>query len=111
MNITEVMDRWKNGIAAHAPEAVAATFAEDAIFQGLKPYGVGREAVAKYYDSQPVGMTVDYQILETREIAEDVLLGYFKADFSFVDRPTPTLYLSVLVKGDLIAHYQVSQLG
>ncbi|MGI5507034.1 SgcJ/EcaC family oxidoreductase [Lentzea sp. CA-135723] len=111
MAVEEVLDRWKAGIAAHAPEAVAANFTEDAIFQGLKPYGVGRAAVAAYYDSQPAGMTVEYEVLETRKLAEDLVLVYSKVDFSFVDRPTLTLYLSVLVKGDLIAHYQVSRLA
>ena len=45
---------WTSGgraIDAHDPERVAAVFTEDAIFQGLHPYSVGREGVADYYDS------------------------------------------------------------
>ncbi len=73
------MDEWKAGIDAHDPGRVAAVFTEDAVFQGLRPYGVGRDAVADYYDSQPVGMTVTYRILESRRPADDVVLGYLAA--------------------------------
>ncbi|MDT7787667.1 MAG: hypothetical protein QOF58_6086 [Pseudonocardiales bacterium] len=111
MSIDEVMNRWKDAVDAHEPERVASNFAEDAIFQGLHPYGVGRAAVAEYYDSQPIGMKAEYEVLETRKLADDLTLGYLSVDFSFADRPTITVNLSVLIKGDLIAHYQVSRLG
>ncbi|MDX8149137.1 SgcJ/EcaC family oxidoreductase [Lentzea sp. BCCO 10_0061] len=111
MVLEDVMDRWKDAVDAHDPERVASNFTEDALFQGLHPYGVGRQAVAAYYDSQPIGLKAEYKILETRRLAEDLVLGYLSVDFSFVDRPTITVNLSVLVKGDLIAHYQVSRLG
>ncbi|SFR29639.1 conserved hypothetical protein [Lentzea waywayandensis] len=111
MVLEDVMDRWKDAVDAHDPERVAANFTEDAIFQGLHPYGVGRRAVAAYYDSQPIGLQADYKILETRRLADDLVLGYLSVDFSFVDRPTITVNLSVLVRGDLIAHYQVSKLA
>ncbi len=104
------MDRWKDAVDAHDPERVAANFTEDAIFQGLHPYGVGRSAIAAYYDSQPLGLKAEYKVLETRRLADDLELGYLNVDFSFVDRPTIAVYLSVLVRGDLIAHYQVSRL-
>ncbi|MET9630219.1 hypothetical protein ABZX92_22395 [Lentzea sp. NPDC006480] len=111
MSIEQVMNRWKDAVDAHEPERVASNFTEDAIFQGLHPYGVGRKAVAEYYDSQPIGMKAEYEVLETRELADDLTLGYLDVDFSFVDRPTITVKLSVLIKGDLIAHYQVSRLA
>ncbi|MEU9128399.1 nuclear transport factor 2 family protein [Kitasatospora sp. NPDC048540] len=110
-----VLDPWKAAVDAHEPRQVAALFTEDAIFQGLHPYSVGRQGVADYYDSQPLGMTADYRILETRRLAEDLVLAYLVVDFSFVDRPTLTVHLSVLVRQDgdgwLIGHYQVSRLG
>lgn len=110
-----VLDEWKAAVDAHEPERAAAHFTEDAIFQGLHPYSVGRQGVADYYASQPLGMTADYRILETRQPAADLVLGYLSVDFSFTDRPTLTVYLSMLVKqtGDrwLISHYQVSNLG
>ncbi|MFE7752091.1 SgcJ/EcaC family oxidoreductase [Streptomyces sp. NPDC057428] len=108
-----VMDGWKAAVDAHEPEKVASYFTEDAIFQGLHPYSVGRPGVAKYYESQPLGLKAEYKVLETRLLSEDVLLGYLSVDFSFVDRPTITVVLSIVltrVKGEwYIAHYQVSK--
>ena len=42
-----VLDQWQAGIDAHQPERVAALFTEDAVFQGLHPYGVGRHVVSR----------------------------------------------------------------
>lgn len=112
--LTTVLDRWKSAVDAHDPQRAAATFTYDAIFQGLHPYGVGPGAVAAYYDGQPVGLTAAYRLLETRRLADDLVLGYLSVDFSFTDRPTRNVNLGVIVRrvgGDwLIAHYQVSQL-
>jgi uncharacterized protein (TIGR02246 family) len=108
------MGRWKAAVDAHEPERVAACFTEDAVFQGLRPYSVGRPGIVAYYDSQPLGLTADYEILETRVLAEDVLLGYLDVDFSFVDRPDIKVALGVVLQrlGDewYIAHYQVAKL-
>ncbi|MDG6101381.1 hypothetical protein Daura_40045 [Dactylosporangium aurantiacum] len=110
-----VLDRWRAGIGAHQPEAVAACFTTDAIFQGLHPYGVGRPAVAAYYAAQPLGLAADYRIMETRRFADDLVLGYLAVDFTFTDgRPPLAVSLGVLVRrvGDdwYINHYQVSRL-
>jgi uncharacterized protein (TIGR02246 family) len=109
-----VLDRWKAAVDAHEPQQVAGLFTEDAIFQGLHPYSVGRRGVADYYDSQPLGLAADYRLLETRRPADDLVLGYLSVDFSFTDRPTLTVNLSVLAKRTgndwSISHYQVSQL-
>jgi uncharacterized protein (TIGR02246 family) len=109
-----VLDRWKAAVDAHEPEQVAAQFTEDAIFQGLHPYSVGRPGVAAYYASQPIGMAAAYQILETRRLADDLVLGYLSVDFSFTDRPTLNVKLGVLVQRVretwYISHYQVSRL-
>ena len=108
------LDLWKAAVDAHDPQRVASYFTEDAIFQGLHPYNVGRQGIADYYDSLPLGMTATYQILETRRLASDLVLGYLSVDFSFVDRPTLTVYLCVIVTGTAedwsISHYQVSRL-
>ncbi|MFE7168433.1 YybH family protein [Streptomyces sp. NPDC057616] len=112
--LSAVLDRWKAGVDAHQPEHVAATFTEDALFQGLHPYSVGRPGVAAYYDSQPLGMKAAYRILETRRPADGLVLGYLDVEFTFTDRPALPVKLSVLVTrvGDdwLISHYQVSRL-
>ncbi|MER7844374.1 nuclear transport factor 2 family protein [Kitasatospora sp. NPDC096077] len=111
--LREVLDGWKAAVDAHQPDRVAARFTEDAVFQGLHPYSVGRAGVAAYYASQPLGMTADYRILETRRPADDVLFGYLDVDFGFTDRPTLGVKLGVLLQrtdeGWAIAHYQVSR--
>jgi len=110
-----VLDQWKSAVDRHAPEEVAALFTEDAIFQGMRPYSVGRQGVAAYYDSQPPGLAAAYRIVETRSPADDLVLGYLAVDFSIPDRPVLSVHLSVLVKrtreGWSISHYQVSHLG
>ena len=112
--LSAVLARWKPGVDAHQPEKVAAVFTEDALFQGLHPYSVGRPGVAAYYDSQPLGMKAAYRILETRRPADGLVLGYLDVEFTFTDRPALPVKLSVLVTrvGDdwLISHYQVSRL-
>ncbi|MDQ1032566.1 uncharacterized protein (TIGR02246 family) [Streptomyces umbrinus] len=109
-----VLDRWKAAVDSHEPQKVASLFTEDAIFQGLRPYSVGRQGVADYYDSQPLGLTAAYRIVETRHLADDLVLGYLSVDFSFSDRPTLTVSLGVVVKRAeddwYISHYQVSRL-
>ncbi|MEV0738332.1 SgcJ/EcaC family oxidoreductase [Streptomyces sp. NPDC050549] len=109
-----VLDPWKAAVDAHEPEQVARLFTEDALFQGLHPYSVGRRGVAEYYASQPLGMKAAYDVLETRRHADDLVLGYLDAEFTFTDRPPVDVKLAVLVRrlGDdwYIAHYQVSRL-
>lgn len=104
--------QWKAGIDAHDPQLVAAVFTDDAIFQGLRPFSVGRQGVFDYYDSQPLGMTVDYRILESRRLGDDVVLGYIAATFAFRDRDAVELRLGVAVThtsdGWRIAYYQAS---
>jgi uncharacterized protein (TIGR02246 family) len=108
--LTTVLDRWKNAVDAHEPERVADNFTEDAIFQGLHPYGIGPKSVAEYYDSQPIGMVANYEIQETRRLSDTLVLGYLHVDFTFTDRDTVSVQLSVLVDGEKIRHYQVSRL-
>ena len=113
--IRGVMDRWKAAVDAHEPAAVAGCFTEDAIFQGMHPYSVGRPGVEAYYASQPMGMRAAYKVLETRRLAEGLVLGYLWVDFSFTDKATLGVHLGVLATqagdGWLLAHYQVSHLA
>ena len=113
--LRDVLDRWKAAVNAHEPERVAAIFTEEAVFQGLHPYSVGRPGVAEYYASQPLGMKAEYKILHTRRLSDDLVLGYLSVDFAFPDRPTVTVYLGVLLKkesgGWFLDHYQVSKLA
>ncbi|MFF8785139.1 nuclear transport factor 2 family protein [Streptomyces sp. NPDC015125] len=111
--LRDVLDRWKAAVDAHEPRRAACHFTEDAIFQGLHPYSVGRQGITEYYASQPLGMTAEYRILETRQPADDLVLGYLDVDFSFTDRPTIAVNLTVLLQqtehGWYISHYHVSR--
>ncbi|SIQ82248.1 YybH family protein [Micromonospora avicenniae] len=113
--VRNVMDQWRSAVNAHDPDRVASNFADDAIFQGLRPYSVGPAGVAAYYEAATVGMTAAYEVRETRRLADDVVLGYLSVDFAFPERPTLSVNLGVIVRriGDrwLINHYQVSRLG
>lgn len=110
--LRSVLDQWKAGIDAHDPQAVAAVFTADAIFQGLRPYSVGPQGVFDYYDSQPSGMTADYSVLEARRIGADAVLGYVAATFTFPGGVAKSLRLGVIAipVGDdwQIAYYQAS---
>jgi uncharacterized protein (TIGR02246 family) len=112
--LQDVLDGWRSAVNAHDPQRVGSYFTDDAIFQGLHPYSVGPAGVAEYYDAQPIGMTAGYEVRETRRLANDLVLGYLNAEFTFTDRPAVTVYLCVIVRrvGDawLITHYQVSRL-
>ncbi|WP_327287218.1 SgcJ/EcaC family oxidoreductase [Streptomyces sp. NBC_01198] len=109
-----VLDRWKAAVDAHEPGQVASLFTEDAVFQGLHPFSVGRRGVADYYESQPRGMSAAYRVRETRRLADDIVLGYLDVDFSFTDRDTLSVSLGVVLtrsKGEwYLRHYQVSRL-
>lgn len=110
--VRDVLDEWKAGIDAHDPARVAAVFTDDAVFQGLHPYTVGRDGVFAYYDSQPQGLTVSYRVEEVRRPADGVLLGYGRADFTRADGTVIPLMLGVVVvhtgDGWRIQQYQVS---
>jgi uncharacterized protein (TIGR02246 family) len=109
-----LLTRWKAAVDAHHPEDAAALFTADAIFQGLHPYTVGPAGVAEYYAAQPMGMTAQYKLRETRVLSDGLVLGYLTVDFGFTDSATVSVYLSVIIRQDAdgwrIAHYQVSRL-
>ncbi|WP_445167736.1 hypothetical protein ACTXG7_28805 [Mycolicibacterium sp. Dal123E01] len=110
--LREALVQWKSGIDTHDPRAVASVFTDDAIFQGLRPFSVGPQGVFDYYDSQPVGMTVDFSILESRRLSDNAALGYVAATFAYPDRAAVELRLGVVVtkgsNGWRIAYYQAS---
>jgi uncharacterized protein (TIGR02246 family) len=112
--LRDVLDRWNAAVDAHEPKEVARLFTQDAVFQGLHPYSVGRPGVAEYYASQPLGMRAAYRIIETRRFADDLVLGYLDVEFTFTDREPLAVKLAVLAKrledGWYLGHYQVSRL-
>jgi uncharacterized protein (TIGR02246 family) len=113
--VRTVLDGWKAAIDNHEPEKVASFFTHDALFQGFRPtHSIGREAIAEYYASQPIGLTAEYRILDTRLLSDDTIVGYQHVDFGFVDRPTIPVHLTVILRNVagtwLISHYHVSKI-
>jgi uncharacterized protein (TIGR02246 family) len=110
--VADVLGRWKAGIEARRPDEVAALFTEDAIFQGLRPYVVGRAGISDYYAAQPVGLVPHVRVVELRQQDPRVIFAYAAVDFTFSDRATVPVLLGVLLTDAggrwLIAHYQVS---
>ncbi|XVV15217.1 YybH family protein [Actinoplanes sp. CA-131856] len=112
--LREVLDAWRDAVGQHQPDRVAALFTDDAVFQGLHPYTVGRPGVEAYYASQPLGMAVTYDIVQARHLADDVVLGWVAVEFTFAPgtRPPLPLNLTILVRRAggswRIAHYHVS---
>ncbi|WP_061296627.1 SgcJ/EcaC family oxidoreductase [Herbidospora cretacea] len=109
----EVLAVWKHGIDAHDPEEVGTVFAEDALFQGARPEpSRGRAAVVAYYDGQPPGLRVDYEIVDARPSSPDVITGYAAVAFTFAggDRLTGHVTMVLERAGDrwLVGHYHVT---
>jgi uncharacterized protein (TIGR02246 family) len=109
-----LLDQWAGGIAERRPVDVAALFTEDALFQGFDSApGFGRDYITSYYAKQPVGLTADYELLSTRELAPDVIAGYARVLFTRPDGPVP-VYLTLVAQrgrdGWRVNHYHVSRL-
>lgn len=110
---TAILQRWKTGIDARHPDDVGALFTADALFQGLRPAPLyGPSGVSQYYAEQPVGLRVDYTVLHSRHVSDDVITAFVAADFQFSDgRVIPTRITVVLLHGTdgwRIDHYHVS---
>ncbi|KUL22335.1 SgcJ/EcaC family oxidoreductase [Actinoplanes awajinensis] len=112
--VGDLLDSWQQAIGEHDSGRVAALFTEDAVFQGLRPYTIGPAGVADYYAAQPAGMTVAYRVRLARRLADDVVLGWVAADFTFAQperQPVPVNLTVIARNGDdgwRIAHYHVS---
>lgn len=109
-----VLDRWATAIAERRPDDVAAVFTEDALFQGFDPApGVGRDYISRYYAKQPVGLRAEYELLSTREIAQEAIVGYARVLFMRPDGDV-TVHLTVIAQrgqaGWALSHYHVSKL-
>ncbi|WP_066370768.1 SgcJ/EcaC family oxidoreductase [Herbidospora mongoliensis] len=108
-----VLAVWKHGIDVHDPIEVGTVFAEDALFQGAHPEpSRGRASVVDYYDGQPPGLGVDYEIIDARRSADDVITGYAAADFTSPGEEVVHRHVTMVLErtGDrwLVGHYHVS---
>ena len=113
--IGPVLDGWRDAINERQPERVAEFFTEDALFQGLHPeHSIGRPGVVDYYRSQPVGLRGDYRVLESSQLASDVIVAYVHVDFSFADGRVLPVHLTLVLREVggvwLISHYHVSRI-
>lgn len=109
-----VLDQWATAIAEHRPADVAALFTEDALFQGFDPTpGVGRDHISRYYAKQPIGLRAEYELLSTREIAPDAIVGYARVLFRRPDGDV-MVHLTVIAEregtGWALSHYHVSKI-
>jgi uncharacterized protein (TIGR02246 family) len=68
---------WKAAFDSHDPDAMAALFTPDALFQGFGPEPTaGRDAVRAYYEAVPADRTADGEVLHTYVVGEDVAGGF-----------------------------------
>lgn len=112
--VTKVLDGWNQGIDQHRPADVAAYFTQDALFQGAAPsYSIGRGGVEQYYDGQPVGLIMRYEVKEVRPLADGVLSAYVDLTPLRPDGTVLRFRLTVVLVRQhdgqwLISHYHVS---
>jgi uncharacterized protein (TIGR02246 family) len=112
--VRALLDQWAAGIAERRTADVAGLFTEDALFQGFDPApGFGRAYIADYYAKQPLGLTADYELLSTRELAPEVLCSYARVLFTRPEGGLP-VYMTVIAQrgqgGWALSHYHVSKL-
>lgn len=107
-----LLDRWSAGIAERRSADVAGLFSEDALFQGFDPTpGYGRAYITDYYAKQPIGLTADYELLSTRELAPGVLVAYAGVLFARPEGGVPVYLTAIAQRGQsgwALTHYHVS---
>lgn len=113
--VVDVLDRVKRGIDGQRPEAVAALFTEDALFQGSHPEpSIGSAAVAEYFaEPRAKGLRVYYTILYIRPLVEDIVSTYVDLTFIVPDGTILRRHLTMIIlrqndKRWLIDHYHAS---
>jgi ketosteroid isomerase-like protein len=111
--ITPALQRWQQGIGARDLELIGTAFTRDALFQGSRPAPLfGPEGAREYYGSQPVPLTVDYEIIRFRPLGTAAATAYLKATFHPGGREDLATYITLIlepVEGEwLIGHYHVS---
>jgi uncharacterized protein (TIGR02246 family) len=113
--ISSVLDDWKSGIATRNLNAIADVFTPEALFQGMRPtFTIGRDGVKEYYGAKPPGLSVEYEVLNLRQLGDDAVIAYVGATFHRADggilRTRITTVLSRAEERWLIDHYHVSAL-
>ena len=112
--IAPALTRWQQGIGAGDLDRIASAFTTDALFQGLRPeHSIGRAGVVAYYDSQPVPLTVEYDVLRAHDLGDDAVVAYLEALFHLEGRDDIVTHLTLVFEREaddlLISHYHVSR--
>ncbi|OAN41403.1 YybH family protein [Microbacterium sp. H83] len=110
------LDEWARNVTEHRPDAVAAGFTEDALFQGFDPeHATGRASVQEYYAKQPVGLRASYELKAVRQVSDGNVIAFARAVFVRPDGEVIPVFLTVLLErhphGWLISHYHVSKIS
>lgn len=113
--IAPALFRWQQGIGDGDLDRIASAFTADALFQGLRPHhSIGRSGVVAYYDSQPVPLTVEYDVLRAHDLGDDAVVAYLAAVFHLEGRDDIATHLTLVFEREddgelLISHYHVSR--
>lgn len=112
--LAEALTAWKRAFDQHRPEDMVRLFSRDALFQGLSPTLLtGRKEIFDYFDALPPGITATFQIIQARELAQDLACGFAALRFTYLDARTTQVQLSLVVRRDgetwLIAQYHASR--
>ncbi|WP_407361056.1 YybH family protein [Microbacterium sp. LBN7] len=114
--IAPALTRWQQGIGAGDLDRIASAFTTDALFQGLRPeHSIGRAGVVEYYASQPVPLTVEYDVLRAHDLGDDAVVAYLGAVFHLEGREDVATHLTLVFDHSaddlLISHYHVSRVN
>lgn len=113
--LAETLAHWKLAFDNHRPEDMAELFSPDAVFQGFTPALLtGREEIFGYYDALAPGVTTSFQVVQTRELAQNTIIGFAAVSFAYPDGRTVPVQLSLVLRREentwLIAQYHVSSI-
>ncbi|MHA7220954.1 YybH family protein [Arthrobacter sp. RHLT1-20] len=114
--LAETLAPWKLAFDNHQPEDIVELFSPDALFQGITPALLrGREQIFGYYDALAPGITTSFQVVQTRELAENIISGFAAVTFTYPDGRTVPVQLSLVLSREentwLIAQYHVSSIS
>lgn len=93
---------------------MARLFSRDALFQGLSPLLLtGRKEIFDYFEALPPGITATFQIIQARQLAQNLICGFAAVRFTYPDARTAQVRLSLVLRRDdrtwFIAQYHASR--
>lgn len=114
--LAESLAAWKLAFDRHSPQDIVGLFSSDALFQGLSPTLLtGRKEVFGYYHALPPGITASFQIIQARQLAQQLVCGFAAVQFTYPDGRTVPVQLSLVLRRDgqtwFIVQYHVSTMS